>query len=305
MGTTTIYRVVGLGEVLWDLFPDRRRPGGAPANVAFHASQLGCYGLVCSRVGADPGGDELVQYLDGQGIDTRYVQRDEEFPTGTVTVVPGDQVGKHTFKIHENVAWDRLAWGERLEQLAQTTAAVCYGTLAQRSHTTCRTIHRFLGATPESCLRVFDMNIRQNDLDFTMLERSLMKATIVKLNSDEAKLLSRWFQDCPTKEIDLAKWVIQNYGVKLVCVTRGAAGCLLVSATGEVVESPINEAVQVVDTVGSGDAFTAALIYARLQGWILPVTAIFANSIASMVTSRAGAMPVLRQEFEDLIQQYR
>lgn len=303
--TSTIQKVVGLGEVLWDVFPDRRRPGGATANVAFHASQLGCYGIVCSRVGADRGGDELVHYLDSQGIDTRYVQRDEELPTGMVTVTPGERPDQHTFRIHEDVAWDRIAWGDRLEQLAQSTAAVCFGTLAQRSHVSSRTIHRFLAAMPESSLKVFDMNIRQNDLDFTMLERSFMKATIVKMNSEEAAILNRWLPKCPTGEVRIAEWIIHTYDVKLVCVTRGSHGCLLVSQTGEVVESPMNELVEVVDTVGAGDAFTAALIYAQLQGWVLPVTGIFANSVGSLVVSRAGAMPPLRQEFDDLVSQYR
>ncbi|MDO4558834.1 MAG: carbohydrate kinase, partial [Planctomycetia bacterium] len=303
--TTTIQKVVGLGEVLWDVFPDRRRPGGAPANVAFHASQLGCYGIVCSRVGADRGGDELVQFLDSQGIDTRYVQRDEEAPTGTVSVTVGATAGDHSFRIHEDVAWDRIAWGERLEQLAQSTAAVCFGTLAQRSHVSARTIHRFLAAMPESSLKVFDMNIRQNDLDFTVLERSLMKSTIVKMNSEEASLLNRWLPECPTSETGMAEWLMRSYDVKLVCVTRGAHGCLLVSRTGEVVESPMNELVEVVDTVGAGDAFTAGLIYAQLQGWVLPVTGIFANSVGALVVSRPGAMPSLRQEFDDLVAQYR
>ena len=303
--TTTIYKVVGLGEVLWDIFPDRRRPGGAPANVAFHASQLGAYGIICSRVGADPGGDELVRFLDAQGLDTRYVQRDEDAPTGIVTVTPGEQPGQHGFTIHENVAWDRIAWSERFEQLAQSVSAVCFGTLAQRSSTSARTIHRFLAAMPESSLKVFDMNIRQSDLDFTMLERSFLKATIVKMNESEAELVHRYFPQSPSSPVRMAKWLIENYNVRVVCVTRGAEGSLLVSQSGEIVESTMNTTVKVVDTVGAGDAFTAALIYAQLQGWLLSVAGIFANNVASLVVSRPGAMPVLRHEFEDLVAQFR
>ncbi|HPP54245.1 MAG TPA: PfkB family carbohydrate kinase, partial [Thermoguttaceae bacterium] len=176
--------VIGLGELLWDVFPDGRRPGGAPANVAFHASQLGCEGVVVSRVGQDGLGEELLAYLAQQGISTRWIQRDQQHPTGTVTVQL-NRNGQPQYTIHENVAWDYLEMEEGLKELMQTAAAVCFGTLAQRSHTSRRTIHQALAAAPKECLIVYDVNLRRPFVRRDWVEESLVLAHIVKLTLEE------------------------------------------------------------------------------------------------------------------------
>ena len=148
--------VIGLGELLWDVFPDERRPGGAPANVAFQARQLGCRAAVVTRVGDDEAGTELIDYLQSKGLDTQFVQRDADHPTGQVTVEVSDE-GQPSFTIHENVAWDALSLTDDLREIATEASAVCFGTLAQRSEASRETIHGFLEATSTDCLRVYDV----------------------------------------------------------------------------------------------------------------------------------------------------
>ncbi|MFG0335121.1 MAG: carbohydrate kinase [Maioricimonas sp. JB049] len=288
--------VIGLGELLWDVFPDRRLPGGAPANVAFQAGQLGCRGVIASRVGSDDLGDELYSYLDEKGLDSRYVQRDPEHPTGRVTIELSDD-GQPDFTIHEQVAWDYLALDDSLQQVASEAAAVCFGTLAQRSPIARQTIHSVLAATPHNCLRVYDVNLRQQFYDRSWIEPSLDKASVVKLNHDEVDVLAEQL-DLPSDSIGFAGAVQDKYAIDWVCITRGADGCLI-STNDETVDVP-GRPIEVVDTVGAGDAFTAALIATRLEGWPLRPAAEFANRVGGLVASRSGAMPALTEELAEL-----
>ncbi|QDU38921.1 2-dehydro-3-deoxygluconokinase [Maioricimonas rarisocia] len=288
--------VIGLGELLWDVFPDRRLPGGAPANVAFQAGQLGCRGVVASRVGTDDLGDELCSYLDEKGLDSSYVQRDPEHPTGRVTVELSDD-GQPDFTIHEHVAWDFLAFEEPLQQVAGEASAVCFGTLAQRSPIARQTIHSVLAATPQNCLRVYDVNLRQQFYDRSWVEPSLEKASVVKLNHDEVGILAGQLE-LPTDPIGFAGAVQDKFAIDWVCITRGADGCLI-ATNDETVDVP-GRPIEVVDTVGAGDAFTAALITTRLEGWPLRPAAEFANRVGGLVASRSGAMPTLTEELAEL-----
>lgn len=181
--------VIGLGELLWDVFPDRRLPGGAPANVAYQAGQLGCCGVVVSRVGTDDLGNELCGYLDEKGLASSSVQRDPEHPTGRVTVELAED-GQPDFTIHEHVAWDFLEFDDSLRQIAGQAAAVCFGTLAQRSPITRQTIHQVLASTQQDCLRVYDVNLRQQFYDRSWIEPSLERASVVKLNHEEVEIIS-------------------------------------------------------------------------------------------------------------------
>ncbi len=292
--------VIGLGELLWDCFPDSRRPGGAPANVAFHANQLGCRGLVCSRVGCDPLGDELVAFLVQQGLETTLIQRDEERPTGTVTV-DVSRPEHPRFTIHENAAWDYLAFEPSLEKALGEAAAVCFGTLAQRSATSRATIGRAIRAVPPGCLVVYDVNLRQHFYHREWVEASLRASHVVKLNGEETVELSRLLEldsRCAVANTEghlaFARAIQERFGVHTVCVTRGERGCLLV-AQETAVDAPGVE-IDVVDAVGAGDAFTAALIAARVRGWSLQEQAAFANAVGAMVASRSGAMPILGDE---------
>jgi fructokinase len=299
MSTSTLPVVVGLGELLWDDFPDGKRPGGAPANVAFQANQLGCQGLVATRVGTDASGDELLEQLRQKGLNLSTVQRDPEHPTGLVTVSLKD--GIPTYQIHENVAWDFLQLDDSLASAMKGADAVCFGTLAQRNAASRETIHQAVALTPENCLRVYDVNLRQNYYQKDWIEASLKLASVVKLNDEEVEILAPVLELSADHQ-EFARGLIRTYGPRLVCITRGAKGCLVVTER-ESHDIP-GKAVKVADTVGAGDAFTAGLIVAQLRNWPLGLSAEFANRIGGLVASRQGAMPDLAAEFAQLTQQY-
>ncbi len=293
--------VIGLGEVLWDIFADSRRPGGAPANVAFQASQLGCRGVVCSRVGQDPLGRELLAFLAEQGMATEFIQQDPVHPTGTVTV-DTSQPAHPRFIIHEDAAWDYLEFDEPWRALAGQAAAICFGTLAQRSAVSRQTIHRVLRAASPGCLIVYDVNLRQAWYQRDWIEASLAAAGWAKLNTDEAAELARLLELGPLDHVAFARALQQRYGLQAVCITRAERGAILVS--GQTVVNQPGEPVEVVDTVGAGDAFTAAWIAAGLWNWPPAAQVAFANRVGALVASRPGAMPVLREEFAQLAKEY-
>jgi len=290
--------VVGLGELLWDCFDDSRRPGGAPANVAFQAGQLGCRGVVCSRVGEDPLGDELVAFLASHGLDTEWVQRDTAHPTGTVTV-DTRRADHPEYTIHENVAWDYFEWTASWEQLMGRAAAVCFGTLAQRSAASRETIHRAVSAAGEACLVVYDVNLRQQWYDAATIERSLAASRAVKLNDQEVVVLAELLGTGSAEPVAFVQEIQRRYAVEAVCVTRAERGCLLISGD-EVVDAP-GVAVEMADAVGAGDAFTAAWIVGQLRGWAPARQAAVANRVGALVASRPGAMPPIGAEFVHLL----
>jgi fructokinase len=301
MNQPTLPIVVGLGELLWDCFADSRRPGGAPANVAFQANQLGCRGVVCSRVGRDALGDELIAFLAQQGLPTEWVQRDAEHPTGTVTV-DASQPNHPTYVIHEQVAWDYLQLDAAWKSLMPQAAAVCFGTLAQRSSVSREAIQQSLEATGPECLVVYDVNLRQKWYERSWVEASLTRSRIVKLNGDEVDVLGELLGFGTSDHRQFARALQERFGVEAVCITRGGDGCLLVGRD-DVIDCP-GVRVHVVDAVGAGDAFTAALIYGRLRGWPLAAQAGFANQVGALVASHPGAMPLLRDAFAALLELY-
>ena len=296
------FRVAGLGEVLWDCYPDSRKPGGATSNVAFHASQLGCEGFVISRVGDDSDGREIVDFLQRQGLSTVAVQTDFEKPTGTVTVDVSDS-GHPSFVIHEDVAWDRLEFDRPLADLAGTLDAVCFGSLAQRSPGSRDAILQCLYETPDDCLIVYDVNIRQQFYDRIGVERSLQAANILKLSLDEVALLNSLLDlgidvSSGSVEREFALQIREQFEVELVCITRAERGCF-VASENEAIDLP-GIAVELADAVGAGDAFTAALIVSQLEGWPLESAAGFANRVGTLVASHPGAMPILKDEYQKL-----
>ena len=293
--------VIGLGEVLWDVFPDSRRPGGAPANVAFQASQLGCQGIVCSRVGRDPLGRELLDFLAAQSMTTEYIQQDPAHPTGTVTVDTSDPA-RPRFLIHENVAWDYLEFDDAWQSLARKAAAICFGTLAQRGPVSRQTIYRVLQAAAPNCLIVYDVNLRQHWYQRQWVEHSLAAARWAKLNAEEAGELARLLELGWRDEATFARSLQERYGLQAVCITRADQGAILVSGP-TVVDQP-GERVEVVDTVGAGDAFTAAWIAAGLWHWPPAAQVAFANRVGALVATCPGAMPILHDEFARLSKEY-
>ena len=280
---------MAIGEALWDVFPDQRRPGGAPCNVAFHAARLGNRGVITTRVGDDAAGDELVAFLRERGVDTGYVQRDATRPTGTVLVTLADAGPQYA--ITEDVAWDCIAAEDAARALARTADAICVGSLAQRCEASRSTIRRLLSDAGGQALVVFDVNLRPPFIDAGVIEATLRVADVVKMSESEVAQLSALL-DRPS----LISWLLQDVGVQAVCVTRGAAGASIttlqetISAPGVEIDTPAG------DAVGAGDAFTAAMAHQLVRNATPQETLHAANRYAALVATKNGAMPVVSSE---------
>ena len=223
-------KVVGLGEVLWDILPERTCLGGAPANFAYITTLMGDQGIVASRVGEDSRGLDALRRMEELGLDIDHVQTDREHPTGTVKVeLDGKGIAK-CYEIAHPVAWDHLDWTLDWQQLAGKVDAVCFGSLAQRSDESRATIQHFLRATPAGAIKVFDVNLRQCYYSQEILAESMRLADIVKLNDEELpKIMSLGkFPHKDEAERASAQRLIATFDLKLVCVTRGGRGSLLV-----------------------------------------------------------------------------
>jgi fructokinase len=292
--------VVGLGELLWDLLPEGPRLGGAPANFAVMAGRLGDHAAIASRLGADNLGAKTRRVLGGLPVDVSLLQTDADLATGTVTVAIED--GEPHYTIHEPAAWDRLAFTREWSDLAERADAVCFGTLAQRDRHARQTILSFLDATRASCVRVFDANLRAPFWSGDTLRESLARATILKLNADEMPLVLLGTGACPypTEALDDrdlvrgARRLLERYPIRMVCVTLGGSGSLL--ATREEHHRHPGLPATVRDTVGAGDAFTAALTHYYLQDAPLAVLNEAGNRWGGWMASQSGAMPPLVPE---------
>ena len=281
-------KVVGLGEVLWDLLPERTCLGGAPANFAYITTLMGDQGIVASRVGEDSRGLEALRRMEEMGLDIDHVQTDGQHPTGTVKV-DLDGNGQAKFEIAHPVAWDFLGWTLDWQQLAQTADAVCFGSLAQRSEESRATIRRFLGATSPDTVKVFDVNLRQAYYSAEILAESMRLADIVKLNDEELPKIMGLMKSSYKDELSSAQRLMHDFDLKVVCITRGGRGSLLVR--GKQSSQHPGFKVRVADTVGSGDAFTAGLVHEYLQGASLELMNEVANLVGAWVASEVGAMP--------------
>jgi fructokinase len=282
------HTIVGLGELLWDLLPSGKQLGGAPANFAYITNLLGDKGIPASRIGNDSLASEALQRLTQLGLSSDFVQRDPIHPTGTVKVEI-DNTGQPRFDILEPVAWDFLEWTKPWQHLASEADAVCFGSLAQRSAHSRATIRRFLNATRPEAVRVFDANLRQNFYSRQVLAESMKLATIVKLNHEELPKIMRLFELENRGEEESARRLLSHHDLKLVCVTRGNSGSLLISADQCSEHAGIQ--VKVADTVGAGDAFTAALVHGYLRGTSLARINETANRVGAWVASQSGATP--------------
>jgi fructokinase len=288
------YVTIGLGELLWDMFPEGKQLGGAPANFAYMTRLLGDEGIVASRVGTDALGRAAGRRLARLGLRASYLQLDSTYPTGTVKVSV-DPTGQPTFEIAESVAWDFFEWTPEWQALAERADAVCFGSLAQRCPRSRATIRAFLGALRPGATRVLDVNLRQSFYTAETLSESAKLAHIVKVNSEElpvvAKLLSIPFI---YDEARAAHWLRDTFDLKLVCITRGPKGSLVVGED-ETSEHP-GFRVHVADTVGAGDAFTAALVYHYLRHASVSTLNEAANRMGAWVSTETGATPA-RDEF--------
>jgi fructokinase len=281
--------IAGIGEVLWDVFPDGEQFGGAPANFACHCRALGAQSYVISCVGDDARGERAVEFLQNHGVDTSALAVSDCYETGTV-VVTLDSAGQPSYAIKEGVAWDHLPYSDNLDAIARELDAVCFGTLGQRDATSRETIQRFLAATPSRCLRVYDVNLRQSYWTEDVIRGSLTLANVLKLNDEELQVIAP-MHDLEGSDETIIRSLLELYGLKLVALTRGSRGSLII--TPDAVSEVAGVEVSIADTVGAGDAFTAAMVTGYLNSWSLEKTNLFANRVAAFVCSKIGAVPEL------------
>ena len=282
--------IISIGEVLWDLFPDGERFGGAPANFACHAAILGAGVTMVSAVGDDERGREAIRILEEFGIDTGLVRVIPDAPTGSVGVET-DLKGKPCFTIHENSAWDRIDSPPQLSAMIAGADALYFGTLGQRSRSSWEMIRRALeSAKSAGVTRVLDINLRAPFFDFELIRESIEQASILKLSDDEFETVAQacgiesWDEQCSVLRV-----ILKRFDLDSIVMTRGADGAVFVSADATV-EHP-GLPTEVVDTVGAGDAFTAALVIAQFRGETPTATLQNATRTASFVCSQPGAIP--------------
>ena len=288
--------VVGMGEALWDILPEGKKIGGAPANFAYHVSQFGLPSCVVSAVGDDHLGKEIVDNLTSKGLN--QLISIVPYPTGTVQVEL-DEAGIPMYDIKENVAWDNIPFNEALEGLAKETKAVCFGSLAQRNVVSRETINKFLDAMPqtEDSLVVFDVNLRQGFYTKEILCNSMERCNILKINDEELVTVSRMF-GYPGIDLQDKCWILLGkYNLKMLILTCGVNGSY-VFTPGNVSFQPTPK-VEVADTVGAGDSFTAAFIASILKGKSVPEAHSIAVRTSAFVCTKKGAMPVLPSELTE------
>jgi len=285
--------VVGLGEVLWDVLPEGKKLGGAPANFAYHAGQfLGCDNTIAiSALGEDKLADETVQALREHNLNDLLPR--VPYPTGTVQVQLDEQ-GIPTYDIKENVAWDNIPFDEDIQQIARNCRAVCFGSLAQRNVVSRETIHKFLDATPADCVKIFDINLRQQFYSQEIIKESLMRCNVLKINDEELVLIGRMF-GYPGLDIENKCWLILGkYNLDMLVLTCGTNGSY-VFTPGQMSfqETP---KVEVADTVGAGDSFTGSFCAAILSGKSVSEAHKKAVQVSAYVCTQNGAMPTLPPE---------
>jgi fructokinase len=287
--------IVGIGELLWDVFPDGRKvAGGAPFNFAFHCKQLGHDAVIVSRVGDDELGRELRAEVRRLGLPDEFIQTDPDHPTGT-TQVTVDERGQPTYTITEDVAWDYIGWDRRLAERVPVTSAICFGSLAQRGPVSRETIRRVIaedvGLVGERSLRVFDLNLRDPYYDTGLIEQYLESYNWLKLSAEELAELRHPFGLDGSEDVTGAIDLRDRFGLGQVCLTLGQNGCFIALNGGDITEPGVPA--RVVDTVGAGDAFTAAMVCLHLEGRPLRECARFANHYAARVCEFQGATPTI------------
>ncbi len=285
--------VVGMGEALWDVLPEGKKIGGAPANFAYHVSQFGLPSCVVSAIGDDPLGKEIIENFEAKELNN--IIPEVPYPTGTVQVEI-DQAGIPQYEIKENVAWDNIPYTDELKELASKTKAVCFGSLAQRNVVSRNTINEFLDAMPaeNDPLIVFDVNLRQGFYNKDILCNSMERCNILKINDEELVVVSRMF-GYPGIDLQDKCWILLGkYNLKMLILTCGINGSY-VFTPGNVSFQPTPK-VEVADTVGAGDSFTAAFIASILKGKTVAEAHSLAVRTSAFVCTQEGAMPVLPEE---------
>lgn len=286
--------IIGIGEILWDVFETGKTLGGAPANFAYHAAQAGANGIVISAVGNDAPGDEIIEFLNQKKLKAK-IQRNNH-ATGNVLISLNSN-GVARYRFPKDVAWDNLVFTESLRESAQSAHAAAFGTLAQRNSRSRETIRAFLNSMPEKALRVCDINLRQNFYSEALIRESIEIADLLKLNEDELLILGKFFfSDTPEtlparRDAFFQKAFAEFPRLKYIVLTCGCDGSFAVARNGESGFVPADKNIKIIDTVGAGDAFTATFVVALLDGKTLREAHQLASARADFVCSRPGAMP--------------
>lgn len=288
--------IVGLGEALWDCLPDGKKLGGAPANFAYHTGQFGLNTLAVSALGEDPLGTETLEELKSKGIN--HLMPLVDYPTGSVQVEL-DNAGVPTYDIKEGVAWDNIPFTTELEEVAKNCSCVCFGSLAQRSSVSRQTIQKFIEATPESCLKIFDINLRQNFYTKDIICNSLKQANILKINDEELITIGRLF-GYPGLDIENKCWLLLGkYNLDMLVLTCGVNGSYVFAPN--LLSFRETPKVEVADTVGAGDSFTGTFAAAILNGIAIPEAHQLAVEASAFVCTQHGAMPKFPKDLIDKI----
>ncbi len=286
-------KITGIGEILWDMLPGGRQLGGAPANFACHARQLGYNAGIISAVGRDMEGKDILESILNSGIKSFIAINDR--PTGTVSVSL-DESGVPVYTIHENVAWDRIPEMPDAREWVEQCEAFCFGTLAQRSEISRNTIHNLLSIVPDNCLKVFDINLRQHFYSKEVIESSLTMANVLKINDDEIGIIGEMFGLGDKEEI-IAEKALRKFRLEFLALTKGSKGSWMFSTfDSSYLPTP---KVKIADTVGAGDSFTAAMIAGILSGKKLAEVHQLAIDVSAFVCTQAGATPELPAEIKN------
>lgn len=278
--------VVGLGEALWDCLPDGKKLGGAPANFAFHVSQFNTNAIAISAVGKDELGNETLRELESKGL--KHIMPRVDFPTGTVQVKL-DAQGIPTYDIMEGVAWDNIPFTDDIKKIAENCRAVCFGSLAQRNAASRKTIYQFLDSTPNDCMKIFDINLRQNFYSKEVIRKSIKRCNILKINDEELVTLGRMF-GYPGLDMENKCWLILGkYNLDMLVLTCGINGSYVFTPGNmSFQETP---KVEVADTVGAGDSFTGSFCGSILNGKSVAEAHRIAVNVSAYVCTQNGAMP--------------
>lgn len=290
-----MFKTLSIGEVLWDIFPEYKKPGGSPANVAYHLHCLGTDSLLLSRVGKDEEGKELLHFLVNKGIGTKHIQKDDVQPTGIVNVQFLD--GEPSYTIEEPSAWDYISISKELNYDIKSLDAICFASLSQRNKVSEYTVQKLLTAAPDDCLKVFDLNLRPPFIFKDIILKSISQSDVIKINEHEFKTLTAWYGNKKFPE-----QLVEDDPSKIVLLTEGENGSTMYTSEGffrEKAQSITRDG----DFVGVGDAFLACFTYLKLKN--TPVDEILskANHYAAFVASQQGAMPDIPKSVLDQIQE--
>ncbi len=285
--------VVGLGEVLWDMLPEGRKIGGAPVNFAYHAGQFGIDTMAVSAIGNDKLGEDTIAEMNGKHLN--HIFPSVPYPTGSVQVSL-DEKGVPAYDIKENVAWDNIPFTNEIESVARSCRAVCFGSLAQRNAVSRNTIRKFIESTPSGCIRIFDINLRQNFYTSNVIHDSLELCNILKINDEEIMLVSRMFNYDSSNIENVCRTIMEDFSLEMVILTCGTKGSYIFTKGG--VSFMPTPKVNVADTVGAGDSFTGSFCAAILRG--LPVAEAHkkAVEVSAYVCTQNGAMPEIPESMK-------